>query len=369
MEEAHSMVSISEFLTEALEGEPVDPDDLYRALHEHQPWYVLRQRGVYALSEFDGVDYVQLSSSPTIPDENQTTGLSVDPIDLAEELHRLPEGCGIDLEPSTVGYTLFPDEVYEFSDAVWEERIFAVVNGTGGEVSDLIDHRFLVDVDERGLPVVEDAPGLYVIGASRGVFTPPLHDTESATRMLGRELLFRARELAGCEALWIGDVPLFIGVISDALADLHPRPNCRILPARSTAEIEVFLAQMHMGHERRIDEDGGILRYTGLVYLEGEITERTYSFRLTGDPTPDGELGAESSQILCAGALVEAFARTGSAPLAREALKLIPWLSDTVGNQSVRTADGSYHYSRYPEQFTNAWLTEAMTMANDQPQH
>lgn len=364
------MVSVTDALAEIEATGRYNIVELIEVLAGHSTWHILTLDGEFDLNEDDeGATLVSLSTTAEIPEDDRAPGLTLEPIDLAAVLHTLPVEYGAVIEPFTFAEVLEPEDLHDLSDVLCRDAITAALTGTGGSADELLNHRFLVCVDDNGRPVASDAPGseptadgpgVFVYGESYGVFTPPIDDGP-VRRLSGQELFFRvAIEMPDCDALWINEIPLFPGVMIDVLYDRHPRPECRVLPARSQAEIDLFLSQMHMAKARTEERDGDLLTVRGVVYQTTAVEERSYTFRLSDEPVPDGEIAAGHTEILCAGAIVDELARlqgAGADPRpARELFKLLP-LHGVLSRQWIRTPEGSYQYALHPERFTRTWVS------------
>lgn len=167
--------------------------------------------------------------------------------------------------------------------------IAAALEETGGDAADLLDHEFVVALDRHGRPAAARMSEQFTRGNTAAILAfrswdaydrhcelSPRTENLDTTTMAGRALVKALADRDDWEALWVDShtgpnyetpEPLSPGDVHAMLDDQHPRPQCRLLPARSDNEIHLFLDQRGVSHEPRLQTrtDDGLITITGQI--------------------------------------------------------------------------------------------------------
>ena len=262
----------------------------------------------------------------------------------------------------------------------------------------ILERRFRVVVDDANAPAPQAIPYTLTPGYQAAVLafsSPAAYDRHCGFSPRTEKLPFSwmdggalLRELAaadGWDALWIDPntgpnyetpTPLSPGDVAAVLDGHHPRPEHRVLSARSAAEIDLFLDQMGVFRDGRSRvREAGMDVHTGVVQQSWSKVERTYRFASTDEPGGPESLGPGVSAILCTGYLIEIVhghadrlghvdpddefdRRTAwAAMLCQEVLAMIPDGQRSIPRYTLRTASGASYASDYPDRVTRQRLT------------
>ncbi|MEQ1505681.1 MAG: hypothetical protein ABMB14_25835 [Myxococcota bacterium] len=306
---------------QAFRRDELDPDTFLRALVAHPAWQVVVDERQHAqLWTVGDTTYLAAMAEPSGPGDAPLRYLAMRGRHLVRNLPPEADGVGFELgRPHGLGLTRedWP-RLLAFASALDVEE--ALEAPAPGQAPILHAHAFLVLCNEGG-PVASPIHGVWGLT----VFTSP----DRLRAFLEREPWLAARPAepmtlgalaervdgrVDFDAVWIDPHheprvdPLAPGAVSVMRAGLDPRPEARILRARTIAELHTFLDQERMVREDRAHtlaydaEDTLVAHYTGTV-----LGRRARSYRFEPvTPTPDPlALGDGPSELLCAGFLLE----------------------------------------------------------------
>jgi hypothetical protein len=390
-------MSIIETL-QAFKREEIDPDTFLRALVAYPAWQVVvddRQHAqIWTVGETDYLAAMAGTSGPgdephrylvmggrhlvrTLPDDVQGVGF---------EMGR-PHGLGLTREdwPRLLG----------FASAIDVEE--ALEAPAPDQAPILHAHEFLVLCNEGG-PVASPIRGIWglTLFTSADLLREFLEREawlaeRPALPMTLRTLAEIVEGRVDFDAIWINPHheprvdPLAAGAVPLLRAGLDPRPEGRILRARTIAELHTFLDQEGMSREDRAHtlaywaEDTLVAHYTGTV-----LARRARSYRFEPvTPLPDPlAFGEGPSELLCAGFLLEEVSRRLSllppspsdvgpedrafvAETAKLAWELTKLLGDApeLPRATLRTVRGAAFVRKSYELANPAWIRSARARA------
>ncbi|MBT9582508.1 hypothetical protein IV102_04105 [bacterium] len=206
----------------------------------------------------------------------------------------------------------------------------------------------------------------------------PVFETTYPTQIRGHELFEQLSQPAACSAIRVNaghnHSSLEFGP-SDAAALLQgvdPRPEARILQARSLAELDMFFSQqgLHEISQRKVCLAGQELsQYTG----RGALRDKRFYFHPVQLRGGSGELAPGRTMLLCAGRLADLVSRVLAVleglPVemlaercdwAAELVKLIDPETDRIPDTELRDPYGRNQVAENPFLLQGAWLREAL---------
>ena len=371
-------------------------DAFLRAVLRHPAWYVpvdgLDRPLLWTLGE---QAFLAAQSRPNSPDGGEAQWLRVDGRHL---VRHLPSDCGgvvFDLgTPAACVLERGPDgpAIAEMLGVLEVEDALAAP--APRQLQTLLAHAWFVLCGEGGEPLLDaDGPHRVVHLASgadrmrRFVARRPADRGASIARAPGAALfarLARRADLDGVAVHWGDEETELLGPHAAGLftSGVDGRSTARVLPARTIAELHLFLDLEGCSAEGRAHELGTlegelVARYTGRAAQR----QRSWHFQPV-PPTADPlDLGPGASSILCAGQLadllrrrlrvlpgdpwlLDATERQQAAVAARWAQELLKMTVDgCIPRSAVRSADGSRYLRELPEMGTVAWLVGAQRYA------
>jgi hypothetical protein len=215
------------------------------------------------------------------------------------------------------------------------------------------------------------------------VHSRPVYRQSRIVSLLGQALFSKLRPRSDYDAILLHhgfEATEVVGPQGAALFDdgVDGRSSARVLAARTTAEIHLFLDLEGASRDGRTHQ---------LEYLGQELVAR-YTARVAGSPrtwwfqpvSPSEDpldLGSGRSAILCAGQLADLVRRllralpdgpanldpddrltaAGAARWAREIEKML--VEESIPRSAIRTPDGSRFVREFPEMTTAAWIRSA----------
>jgi hypothetical protein len=384
-------MTIVETLT-AFRDNAITEDFFLRSVLRHRTWHIPADESDHpVLWTLGGRGFVAAQSTPTSPDGSQTSWMAMDgrhlvrnlPSDCAGVVFELgtPAACVIELDGSaeTLAYWV---SVLEVEDAL--------LNPAPGQVSSLLSHEWFLLCTAGGDPLVEASDLFRVVHAISApdrvrdfVHSRPVCRQSRIVSLLGQALFSKLRPRSDYDAILLHhgfEATEVVGPQGAALFDdgVDGRSSARVLAARTTAEIHLFLDLEGASRDGRTHQ---------LEYLGQELVAR-YTARVAGSPrtwwfqpvSPSEDpldLGSGRSAILCAGQLADLVRRllralpdgpanlypddrltaAGAARWAREIEKML--VEESIPRSAIRTPDGSRFVREFPEMTTAAWIRSA----------
>lgn len=308
----------------AFKRDDLDGDAFLRAVVEYPSWQVVvDERQHPAVWTVGGEDYIAVMAEPAGPGPGPHRYLEVGGRHLARNLPKDVHGAGFEMgRPHGLG--LGRDEwprLLEWAAVVDLEE--AIEHPAPDQGDDLLAARFLVLCSDEAGPVAHlhrELPAIRLFtaeDAARRYLEREAYQGLSAWPMTLRQLAELLGDRRDFDALWVNAHqalewdPWPPSAADDLQAGRDPRPEARILKARSIAEIHAFLDQESVAtHDRR-----HVLEYWGdtlVARYEGSMLGRrakVYRFEpVTPGPDPL-TFGEGASELLCAGYLLETLER------------------------------------------------------------
>ncbi len=377
-------------------------EELYRAILEHDTWYVPVTDASHALLwEIDGAFYLGAMHQEIGPYDEACTLMPMGARHLVNHLPSDVNGVAFDLGcPQALGLERADgrgmlDALREQANAQDVEALLS--HPAEGDPSLFLDHEWLF-LARDGIPSSEQYGGLTSIclfsaGPALRHFLavmPHLADIQ-VKRASGHELFAHLAQRADFDAVWINAgrqpawEPFGPSISYDLLEGRDPRPEARILPARTIAEIHLFLDLQNMAREGRwhqleYADDELVAHYRGPIVGRDQ---RGFRFNLV-EPSPDPlSYGPGHSRILCAGKLADLVRRRvadfpesyawepqqrydyllGTARWAAEVEKMLEPDLDIIPRRALRSAHGARFVRERPEIGTRSWLGRARRIA------
>ena len=384
---------MSESIVDTLMGfreNTVSQDFFLRSVLRHPRWHIPVDRADHpVLWTLGEGGFVAAQSAPVSPDGSPVHWITVDgrhlirnlPADCAGLVFELgtPAACVIELDGSADTLTYWAS-VLDVEDAL--------LNPAPGQILSLLNHQWLLLRDAAGDPLVEEVDSYRVVhlftapDRLRGfIQSRPIYRQSSIADLDGRRLFEELSTRSTCDATLLHyglDSTEVVGPNGAGLFvdNVDGRSCARILPARTIAEIHLFLDLEGASREGRIQQleylgDDLVAHYTGTV----AGARRSWWFQLvqpTGDPA---DLGPGPSEILCAGQLADLVRRRLraltdhrlDADELQRAAESERWVGElekmlvggSLPRSAVRTPDGSRYLREFPEMATAAWIGDA----------
>lgn len=373
----------------------IGQDFFLRSVLRHPSWHIPVDDADHpVLWTLGGGGFVAAQSAPVSPDGTQTSWMTVDGRHL---VRNLPSDCaGLVFELGTPAACVIEVDGSAETLAYWVSVLDvedALLKPAPGQNLSLLSHHWFLLQRADGEPLVEDVDMFRVVH----VFSAPdrlraFMQSRPAYRQAviadldGRTLFAQLSTCSDYDAILLHyglDSTEVLGPTGAALFSdgSDGRSRARVLQARTTAEIHLFLDLEGASREGRTHQleylgDDLVARYTATV----AGSPRSWWFHLV-NPTDDPlDLGAGPSGILCAGQLADLVRRrlralpdtrlddddrqtaAGAARWARELGKMLD--GGSLPRSAVRTPDGSRYLREFPEMATAAWIGEAHRRAN-----
>lgn len=333
--------------------------------------------------------FVAAQSTPTSPDGSQTGWIEADGRHL---IRNLPSDCaGVVFDLGTPAACVVMLDGSAETLAYWVSALDvedALLNPVPGQVHSLLLHDWFLLRAAGGEPLVAEEGLFRVVHVFAApdrlrdfIHSRPAYRQSSIAEVDGQTLFAELSTQADYDAIALHygfEATEVVGPQAAALfADgIDGRSSARLLPARTTAEIHLFLDLEGASREGRTHQleyrcDELVARYTATV----AGSQRSWWFQLV-EPTEDPlDLGVGPSRILCAGQLADLVRRrlqalpegrlddedrlsaAGAARWAHELEKMLA--GGSLPRSAVRTPDGSRYLREIPEMATAAWIGEA----------
>ena len=206
----------------------------------------------------------------------------------------------------------------------------------------------------------------------------PVFETTYPTQISGHQLFEQLSQPAACSAIRVnaGHNPTSLEFGPDEAAALlqgvDPRPEARILQARSLAELDMFFSQqgLHEVSLRTVRLAGQDLsQYTG----RGALRDKRFYFHPVQLRGGSGELAPGKTTLLCAGRLADLVSRVLAVleglPVelraercdwAAELVKLIDPETDRIPDTELRDPYGRNQVAENPVLVEGVWLRQAL---------
>lgn len=332
--------------------------------------------------------FVAAQSTPTSPDGSATLWMQVSgrhlvanlPSDCAGVVFELgsPAACVIELDGSseTLAYWV---SVLDVEDAL--------LKPAPGQKDSLLSHEWFVLRDNAGEALVDTEDPFRVVHvisapdrARDFLLSRPVYRQSTIAGIDGRALFAELSTRSDYDAVLLHyglDSTEVLGPRGPALFTdgVDGRSTARTLPARTVAEIHLFLdlegaSRQGRTHQLEYVDDELVARYTGTV----AGSPRTWWFQPVGPAEDPLDLGTGPSPILCAGQLADLVRRrlhvgdqSTAAQAARWAHEVEKMLVDgALPRSAVRTPDGSRFLREFPEMATGAWIENALSRISSQ---
>ena len=386
-------------IVETLRGfrENTVPQDFFlRSVLRHRSWHIpVDEAERPLLWTLGDRGFVAAQSTATSPDGSATLWMEVDgrhlvrnlPSDCAGMVFELgsPAACVIELDGSaeTLAYWV---SVLDVEDAL--------LKPAPGQTDSLLAHEWFVLRSHSGEPLIDTVDPFRVVHlisapdrARDFLQSRPAYRQSAIASIDGRTVFAELSNRSNYDAVlmhWGLDSTEVLGPQGPALFThgVDGRSTARVLPARTIAEIHLFLDFEGASRQGRTHE---------LEYLDGELvahyrgtvagSQRSWWFQPVGGDGDPLDLGPGPSSILCAGQLadlvrrrlkvlpdnparLDAEDRLSAAGAARWAFEVEKMLVDgSLPRSAVRTPDGSRFLRELPEMATGAWITKARRRA------
>jgi hypothetical protein len=372
----------------------VSQEFFLRSVMRYRSWHIPVDEAEHPLLwALGGRDFLAAQSAPVSPDGSPTQWMTVDGRHLVRNLP--PDCAGVVFELGTTAACVIELDGSAETLAYWAGVLDvedALLKPAPGQTLSLLDHQWFMLGDFAGQPLLEEVDGYRVVhlfaapDRLRGFLQSRPAYRQAVIADLGGRALFAelsARSDHDAILLHYGlDSTEVVGPNGAALfADgVDGRSCARVLPARTTAEIHLFLdlegaSREGRNHQLQYLGDELVAHYTATV----AGSQRSWWFdpvELAEDPQ---DLGAGPSRILCAGQLADLVRRrlrvlpdrqwddddrlmaAGAARWAGELEKML--VDGTLPRSAIRTPDGSRYLREYPEMATAGWIDDAARRA------
>ena len=367
-----------------------------RSVLRHPSWHVPVDEADHpALWILGDRSFVAAQSRPASPDGSATCWMEMDgrhlirnlPSDCAGVVFELgtPAACVIELDGSaeTLRYWL---SVLDVEDALR--------NPGPGQADSLLRHEWLLLRNAEGEPLVDEEASTRVVRAFAApdrlrefIQGRPAYRQSSIVSIDGHELFSELSTRPDYDAvhlLYGAGATEVLGPQGPAMftAGIDGRFSARVLPARTIAEIHLFLDLEGVSREGRIHQleyvgEELVARYTGMV----AGSRRSWLFQPVAPTDDPRDLGPGPSAILCAGQLADLVRRrlralpdapgrldaddaelaAGAARWAGELEKML--VGDSLPRSAARTPDGSRYLRDIPEMTAGQWISDARRRA------
>lgn len=384
-------MTIVDVLT-AFRENAVSEDFFLRSVLRHRTWHIPADESDHPLLwTLGGRGFVAAQSTPNSPDGSQTRWMTMDgrhlvrnlPSDCAGVVFELgtPAACVIELDGSadTLAYWVSALDVED-----------ALLNPAPGQAASLLSHEWFLLCEAGGDPLVDAADPLRVVHAFSApdrlrafIQNRPVYRQSRIVGLVGRELFSAVSARSDYDAILLHhgvDATEIVGPQGAALFvdGVDGRSSARVLPARTTAEIHLFLdlegaSRQDRTHQLEYLGEDLVARYAATV----AGSARTWWFQPVNPSEDPLDLGAGPSAILCAGQLADLVRRrlrvlpedpasldpddrltaAGAARWAGEIDKML--VGESIPRSAVRTPDGSRYVREFPEMTTAAWIRQA----------
>lgn len=388
-------MDIVDVLTGFREGR-VTQDFFMRAVLRHPGWQVpVDEHDHPLLWTLDGRDFLAAQSSPQSPDGSPTRWLACDGRHL---VRHLPADCaGVVFGLGTPAASVIDLAESAPSLAHWVSVLDvedALLNPQPGQADSLLDHQWYLLADATCGPLIEEVhPFLVAHVFSAGdrlrdfLAHRPAYRQSHIERRDGHALFAALSTRSDYDAIAVHyglDSTELLGPRAAALFSegIDGRSTARVMPARTIAEIHLFLDLEGASREDRTHQleylgEQLVARYTATV----TGSRRTWWFEPVAATEDPQDLGAGPSPILCAGQLADLVRRrlralpedpaaldpddrTAAGGAARWAGELEKMLDGAgLPRSAVRSPDGSRFLREIPQMATAAWIADARRRA------
>jgi len=379
-------------------------DTMLRAIANYANWYlVVDENNCAILWEFDGKQTLGVMTERKSPDKKTYQYLEMRGRHLMNNLPDETQMICFDLSQENSLY-LNEDGVARLKnialalnceEAVAAPQVPSTPKDLNDNVDRILNHEWIVLWNDKQ-PLVMPYKGI------EGVMLFTAFDTIDAflakqpdptnfylAHMSGSKLFELLDKLDNYDGVYINaesDLELFPfapAQINDLANGRQPRPERKILHARSQAEIDHFLDESSMATERpsKAEEVNGqsVVHYTGET-IPG-IESRSFRFHPVGASSSDSKWGDGPTEIICGGKLADLLRRrmeiieSEPKPLdknlkgfvqtailwANELSKLIEPQTGNLPRSVLRTVDGARFIREYPEIGTRKFADESLT--------
>lgn len=396
-------MSLLEDIRKALGNQEERGDSLLRAIASYPDWFLAVDKNNCAiLWEIEGQQTLGVMTEPKGPDNKPREYLEMRGRHLMNNLPDETEVVAFDMGTNH-GVSVRGEALKRLQNIATalncEEALAAppVPSSAGDLKADMnrvLQHEWIALWDD-GKPLVLPFKGL------QGVLLFTAFDTiDEYFRRLSEPKTFQLTHMSGSEIFKILDgLTEYDGVYINPNSDLElfpfspaqihelanggqPRPERKILNARSNAELNHFLDECGMLDERphsseQIDRKM-VTHHTGEIVIGQEA--RSFRFYARDGQDPQNEWGSGPSEIVCAGKLADLLRRRleileiERKPLdasmrsfvkttliwARELHKLMDETSGNIPRRVVRTVDGARFLREYPQIGTIQFANDAI---------
>jgi hypothetical protein len=320
-------------LLRAFKSQEIDENKFLRAVVGYPNWHVaVDERNCAKLWSVGDKTYIAVMAEPAGPGDGSHLYLRMGGRHLVRHLPEDADGAGFEMSrPHGLGLTrdVWPQLLKWANVLDSESRVTEVedrLTTPGPDQAELLHrHEWIVLCTEQGVPAAHRHGGVRsLVGFTREAALrtflerggadlsnlPRVHMTlVELAETVGEAVHFDAiRVNPGREPEWDPWPP---GALADIRAGRDPRPEARILTARSIAELHHFLTQEGMsehdrGHQLEYWNDTLVAHYHGTM-----LQRRAKSYRFEPvAPTPDPLLFGEGvSTLLCPGYILEVLDR------------------------------------------------------------
>ena len=382
-------------IVETLKGfreNAVSEDHFLRSVLRHPDWHIpVDEAGRPVLWTLGDRGFVAAQAAPVSPDGSRTGWR---PSDGRNLIRQLPSDCaGVVFELGTAAACVIELDGSAETLAYWVSVLDvedALLNPAPGQTLSLLCHEWFLLGDAAGEPLIDDVDSFRVVHAFTApdrlrVFlqSRPAFRQSGIGSLDGRALFAELSDRSDYDAILLHhglDLTEVLGPRGAALfADGQDgRSTARVLPARTTAEIHLFLdlegaSRQNRHHQLEYVGDELAARYTGSV----AGSPRSWWFQPVGPTADPLDLGAGPSAMLCAGQLADLVRRrlrtlpddpegldaddrawaAGAVRWADELVKML--VGESLPRSAVRTPDGSRFLREFPDMATAAWIGDA----------
>jgi hypothetical protein len=386
-------------IVETLRGfraETLPQEFFLRSVLRYPRWYVAVDESDHPMLWMLGDrSFVAAQSTPTSPDGSPVNWMTADGRHLARNLP--PECAGVVFELGTPAACVIESDGSAETLAYWCSALDvedALLNPAPGQAVSLLSHEWFLLRAAGGEALAEEVDTFRVVHLFSApdrlrdfIQSRPAYRQSTIVSIVGHDVFAELSTRSDYDAILLHygfQATAVAGPQASALfaGGQDGRSSARVLPARTTAEIHLFLdlegvSRGGRTHQLEYLGDELVARYTGTV----AGSQRSWWFQpvtVTEDPL---DLGDGPSRILCAGQLADLVRRrlralpddprsldTDERRTAAEAARWADELEkmligDVIPRSAVRTPDGSRYLREIPEMAGGVWVREARRRA------